>query len=157
MPGIRPFRAADLHGLLRCIAEMQEAERALEPRLRPGPEIARAYYEELRGRCTAQAGAIFVADVEGEIAGFVAVQARVPHEGLDDPPGEYALVSDLSVLPSHRRRGIGRALLQAAESHARALHAHELRIGVLSANAPARRLYQAHGFTAYVEMLVKAI
>jgi ribosomal protein S18 acetylase RimI-like enzyme len=151
------FRAADLPALERCVVEIQDAERVVDLRLRPGSEIASAYCEQLQARCAAQAGAIFVADIDGAVAGFVAVQACVPSEELDEPPGNHALVSDLVVLPEHRRHGIGRALLAMAEAHALTHHAREIRIGVLAANTPARRIYQAVGFTPYFEMLAKRL
>ncbi len=61
---------------------------------------------------------------------------RVPYEGLDDPPGEYALVTDLIVREGFRRRGLGRALLREAERLARDAGA-----GVLSDNREAHALY----------------
>lgn len=154
---IRPFRERDVDALERCIAEMQEAERAIDARLRPGAAMARAYGEQLRARCAAPRGAILVAEVDGEVVGFVAVQTRVPYEGLDDPPGEYALVSDLVVLSDYRRRGMGRSLLGAAESHARAHGAPELQIEVLAANAVARGLYWQLGFRSRTELLSKPL
>jgi ribosomal protein S18 acetylase RimI-like enzyme len=60
---------------------------------------------------------------------------------LDDPPGTYALVTDLVVLSSHRGRGIGQQLLGRAEAFVRSAGAAELRIGVLANNITARRFY----------------
>lgn len=58
-------------------------------------------------------------------------------------------VHDVAVLPSHRGRGVGRLLLAAVESEARALGACKLTLEVLSGNAPARRLYESAGFADY--------
>ena len=55
-------------------------------------------------------------------------------------------VHDLAVLPGHRGRGIGRALLAAAEAHARELGCCKLTLEVQDDNAPARRLYEHFGF-----------
>ena len=143
---IRPFERRDLPAIRSCIADLQEAERSLDHRLRSGDEIAEDYLEQLRAKCAAQAGTILVAESDGRVTGFAAVQARVPYEELDDPPGEYAWVSDLVVVGSHRRRGIGQALMIAAQAHALAQGAGELRIGVLVANTAARKLYLVLGF-----------
>lgn len=54
-------------------------------------------------------------------------------------------VHDLSVLPSHRGRGVGRALLAAAEEKARELGCCKLTLEVFELN-PAKRLYESFGF-----------
>ncbi len=53
---------------------------------------------------------------------------------------------DVAVLSTHRGRGVGRALLQAAEVHARQLGCCKLTLEVQMDNAPAQRLYAAVGF-----------
>lgn len=55
-------------------------------------------------------------------------------------------IHDLAVLPGHRGRGTGRALLAAAEKHARELGCCKLTLEVQEDNAPARRLYEHWGF-----------
>jgi GNAT superfamily N-acetyltransferase len=55
-------------------------------------------------------------------------------------------IHDLAVLPPYRGRGIGRALLQAAEEHARLQGCCRLTLEVLESNAGARALYQRFGF-----------
>jgi ribosomal protein S18 acetylase RimI-like enzyme len=156
-PRIRPFRPGDLPAVRLCVVALQDAERALDTRLRPGAAITAPYCDALLARSAAEAGAIFVAEIDGEIAGFAAVQARVPFLELDEPPGSYALLSDLVVLPPHRGRGLGRALLDAAAAHARAQGAAELRLGVLAGNAAARALYGAAGFRPYLETWTKEL
>jgi ribosomal protein S18 acetylase RimI-like enzyme len=55
-------------------------------------------------------------------------------------------VHDLAVLPEFRGRGIGRALLTAAEARAVERGCCKLTLEVLETNAGARRLYDARGF-----------
>ena len=55
-------------------------------------------------------------------------------------------IHDLAVLPGRRGRGTGRALLAAAEAHARELGCCKLTLEVQEDNAPARRLYEHWGF-----------
>lgn len=55
-------------------------------------------------------------------------------------------VHDLAVLPGHQGRGIGRALLVAAEERARARGCAKLTLEVLESNSSARRLYESFGF-----------
>jgi ribosomal protein S18 acetylase RimI-like enzyme len=154
---IRALHPNDLPALERLVSEMQEYERGLDPRLRRGEEIAGAYTSYLLAQCADHAGVVLVAVDEDEVVGFVALQTAVPWERLDEPPGAYALVSDLVVAESHRGRGLGRALLAAAEDHARAEGARELCINVLSHNRVAAGLYRAAGFAPYLEMLSKPL
>ena len=154
---IREFTASDADALRTCVIGIQDAERAYEPRLRPGAQIADEYCEFLLEKCAEHAGTIFLADVEGEVAGYVAVLVHVAYEQLDEPPGEHAHVADLFVHAGYRGRGIGRALLARAEAHARAYGASELTIGVLSSNTPARTLYLSFGFTPELETLRKGL
>lgn len=55
-------------------------------------------------------------------------------------------IHDLAVLPSHRGMGIGRALLEAAEGHARRQGCCRLTLEVRDDNARAKTLYRSFGF-----------
>jgi ribosomal protein S18 acetylase RimI-like enzyme len=55
-------------------------------------------------------------------------------------------VHDLAVMPRFQRRGIGRALLVAAETRALANGCCKLTLEVRQDNQPARGLYRQHGF-----------
>jgi len=154
---IRTYEAADEAGCRACVVELQEAERRIDARLLAGEAMADAYLREMHARCDACAGAILVAEVDGDVAGLAMVLTRVRAEALDEPPGEYAAVAELVVREGYRRLGLGAALLRAAEDAARAAEAPELRIAVLSGNRAARRLYRRAGFGSYLEPLTKSL
>jgi ribosomal protein S18 acetylase RimI-like enzyme len=59
-------------------------------------------------------------------------------------------VHDLAVLPEWRRRGVGRALLAAAEDRARQRGCCRLTLEVQDSNRRARRLYERFGFADFV-------
>jgi ribosomal protein S18 acetylase RimI-like enzyme len=98
-----------------------------------------------------------VAEVAGDVVGFVCVWARVRPDEPEDDPSAYAYVSDLVVRAVHRRCGIGRRLLSAAEGHARSRGMRSLRISVLARNDAARSLYGSAGFEEYEVELVKPL
>lgn len=154
---IRPYEPRDEAACRACVVELQDAERRVDPRLRPGASMADEYLAQMHKHCRDYAGAIFVAEHAGEIAGMMMVVARVPFESLDEPPGDYALVAELVVRERFRRRGIARALLDTAERYARDAGASELRIIVLSENGAARQLYLTGGFAPYKETLSKSL
>ncbi len=152
---IKEYRDSDAPAVRACIVALQDHERQIDPRLRPGASMAAEYLAQMLTRCRDFAGRILIVECTGLVVGFVTVLARVPFHELDEPPGEFALISDLVVLEPFRRRGFGGALLAAAERYARELGASELRIGVLSGNHTARRLYCVVGFDGYLEVLTK--
>ena len=152
---MRRFADTDLVTLQRLVSEMQDHERAIDPRLSPGDVMASHYAVSMIARCDAEDGVIIVAESGAEAVGFVAVVSAAPYGGLDQPPGTHALVTDLAVTPSFRDRGVGRALLEAAEEFARSRGAAELRIAVLAGNHPAAHLYASVGFVPYLTTLSK--
>jgi ribosomal protein S18 acetylase RimI-like enzyme len=152
---IRDYRDSDAAALRRCVVVLQEFERAIDSRLLGGEVMADRYCERIHVRCREAAGQIYVAEDDSEVIGFVTVLARESFTELDDPPGHYALITDLVVLESYRGRGIGRQLLDRAERYAKQAGARELRIAVLANNGAARRLYLDQGFQPHVEVFTK--
>jgi RimJ/RimL family protein N-acetyltransferase len=84
--------------------------------------------------------AVFVAEDDGRIVARLSV-SRDPH-----PASRHVADLGLMVAESHRRRGIGSALLQETVSWARATGIRKLELHVFPWNEPALRLYEAFGF-----------
>ncbi|GAB1597089.1 GNAT family N-acetyltransferase [Lysobacter claricitrinus] len=89
------------------------------------------------GRC-----AFFIADIDDAIGGFVHV--RRVHDYYTQ--ADIAHVSDIVVAPEAEGRGIGNALMAAAEAWANAQGFALIQLYVLPENAPARRLYERVGY-----------
>ncbi len=80
----------------------------------------------------------------------------VARNGFDDPVVGFALsrlaadeceLLSLAVDPRYRRHGLGRRLLVASIATAIAAESRALFLEVAEDNAPARALYESHGFT----------
>ncbi|MDQ3103537.1 MAG: GNAT family N-acetyltransferase, partial [Actinomycetota bacterium] len=86
--------------------------------------------------------AVFVAEAEaeGELVGRLSL-ARDTH-----PSSQHVADLGLMIAAEHRRRGIGRALLEQALDWARAADVRKLELHVFPWNEPALRLYEAFGF-----------
>ena len=112
-----------------------------------GSEIVDDYVPYMLDRCIECDGTVLVAEVDGEVAGFVTILTRVQSEDIAEGEIEYGLVSDLVVASKFRRQGFGRKLLEAAESYARANEVRWLRIGVLAENHSANALYDSLNFS----------
>ena len=152
---IRDYQESDATALRRCVVTLQEFERSIDPLLLAGEVMADRYCERIQTRCREASGQIYVAEENSEVVGFVTVLAREQFTELDDPPGNYALITDLVVLEAYHGHGIGRRLLERAEDYAKRAGATELRIGVLANNSVARRLYLEVGFLPHVEVFAK--
>jgi RimJ/RimL family protein N-acetyltransferase len=84
--------------------------------------------------------AVFVAEAEEGIVGRLSV-ARDEH-----PASRHVADLGLMVAAGHRRRGVGRALLEAAADWAREAGVRKLELHVFPHNAPAIALYEQFGF-----------
>jgi GNAT superfamily N-acetyltransferase len=78
-----------------------------------------------------------------DAGGVSALVSGTPADG--DASGSIAEINALYVLPGRRGQGIGRSLLRAAAARLAELGFSTLHVGVLTANLPARRFYEAMG------------
>jgi ribosomal protein S18 acetylase RimI-like enzyme len=136
----------DAQVLADLVIALQNYERQFDPGMPEGSAMVQAYVGLMLARCGKWDGKVFVAEEEGQVVGFVCAWARVPSDEPDEDPSEYAFVSDLVVEPAHRRRGVGRELMSAAEDYARARGARRIRLGVLARNRAARDFYESMNY-----------
>jgi ribosomal protein S18 acetylase RimI-like enzyme len=103
------------------------------------PEVRRRLIPALREQANAL---VLLAFVDGEPAGL----ANCFYGFSTFAARPLLNVHDLAVVPAFRGRGVGRALLAAAEARARSRGCAKLTLEVREDNARARALYEAHGF-----------
>jgi ribosomal protein S18 acetylase RimI-like enzyme len=140
---IRAARATDAASLAGLWAELDRLHAALQPGFfRAGARGDRFLREALAD----PRRAILIAESAGEAVGTVEVRL---YETPSHPlmvQRRRAFVDDLVVAPAVRRHGIGRALMEAAQSWAHAHGAHELVLTVWAGNAEAERFYARLGY-----------
>ena len=85
---------------------------------------------------------VVVALDEGEVAGYVRLQPVSPLASTS----HVLQVNGIAVDPARQRRGVGRALVDAAIVEARRRGARRLTLRVLGANEGAKQLYESAGF-----------
>lgn len=83
---------------------------------------------------------------DGQLIGFAEVALRSHADGCD-PAHPVGYLEGWYVDPAHRRRGIGRALLAAAEAWARSHGCHEMASDALIDNAVSQQAHAGLGFT----------
>jgi GNAT superfamily N-acetyltransferase len=123
---------------------------------RPAPAHATALaFRKLLAYCDERtANVTLVGEVDGARAGISIVVFDV----LDDvTQAEQAFVAYMAVVREHRRRGVARALLAAAEEEARRRGLSHISLMVTEASRPARALYADAGFTDERVLMTKAI
>jgi ribosomal protein S18 acetylase RimI-like enzyme len=154
---IRDATPADRPALEDCMAALQAFERSIESN-RVEPETIRGkYIDHLLADCGKSDGSLLVAELEGQVVGFVCVLCRMDSQEIIEKDRAHAYISDLIVLEAHRGAGIGAALMRAAEARARSRGATRIRVGVLAANSAARLLYCKLGYSDHEIVLEKQI
>jgi ribosomal protein S18 acetylase RimI-like enzyme len=130
---IRPAREADEDALSAFDHALWAPTHTPSPRP-PGP---RPFLAGWAAGCD-----VLIAEVDGGLAGYVAIGRSLPVEAN----AHVLEVKGLLVDPAQRRRGVGRTLVQSAVQAATTRGARRLRLRVLSSNPEARALYEACGF-----------
>jgi RimJ/RimL family protein N-acetyltransferase len=131
-----PGDAAALVALASAVGAEPEGWLLADSRWRSVSE-ERRYVRSVRKHPDA---ALLVAEEHGEIVGRLSL-ARDPH-----PSSAHVADLGLMVAAGHRRRGIGRALLAAAEEWARSVQVTKLELHVFPHNEPAIALYERCGY-----------
>lgn len=90
---------------------------------------------------------VIVAEEGADLTGFVEVGLRSHANGCD-PGAAVGYVEGWFVAPLHRRKGVGRALLEAAEAWCREEGATEIASDTWIDNRASRRAHEALGFLA---------
>ena len=151
---VRPYRDTDAAVVRSLIAELQDTLRGVDTHLPRGEEMADAYLAYTFENCRTHDGRILLAELDGAVVGFATVLNRLPFDSPDSPTGHFAYLMDLGVHEPFRGRGIGSALMAAAENVARSGGALEFRTLVLHGNR-AVNLYRRCGMTDYSLTLSK--
>jgi ribosomal protein S18 acetylase RimI-like enzyme len=131
---IRPAVTSDEEDLTRV--DVESWSHLSSPSRRPGPSWT--FFANDR----VQPEDVLVALVDGQVAGYVQLARATPLPASD----HVRMISGIAVADEHRRRGVGRALVDAAAAEARARGAQRLTLRVLGPNTGARHLYETAGF-----------
>lgn len=171
---VRPLAAADVV----AVAALFRREAELHQRLAGSYQLVAGFdWPAFVRQCSAAAGRRFlVAERGGQLAGFLYLRTigrppppspkrrswldrlrrllrrrRPALDAVGSPlrPLPRGVIEDCLVRPSHRRRGVGRALVEAALAASAADGVGRVELGVLSNNAPARAFWEALGFEVF--------
>jgi GNAT superfamily N-acetyltransferase len=110
-----------------------------------------------RGLLADGAAYVTAKDDDGRLVGYAMVALGPGPDDTFDNTGGIAEVVTLVVTHRHRSRGVGRALLRAAERIARDRGFDMVKIAVMSGNAPAFQFYEANGYALGEQVLYRRL
>jgi ribosomal protein S18 acetylase RimI-like enzyme len=92
---------------------------------------------------------VLIAESDGEPVGYAMVELRGPEETWATGD-RVAELETLAVLPGHRGRGIGSALVERMHDELRRLGVSHFVVSVIASNADAVRFYERLGLTTFL-------
>ena len=138
---VRDARDDDVPGFVRCYRKIWESLRGILPDLYVEENIQEASQPELSERILAAiadpARIMLVAEENGEIVGLA--QGRTNRGG-------YSWLGFMGVSPDHRRRGVGRGLLDVFIRRSRESGCTKVSLNTAPSLKPAIKLYTETGF-----------
>ncbi len=143
---IRPAREADIEAISRLFEQGDAWHRQHLPDLFRLPEETGRDVQYIRGLLACDEAALFLADDEGELVGMVNVLINHARDIPILVPRRYAVVDHVIVDDRYRRQGIGRRLMEAAETWAGQQGIRDIELNVFEFNQGAIVLYEKLGY-----------
>ena len=123
----------------------------------PDPKLIETRYREGKQHPDSGLPTItLIAELNGQIVGFLDAQIQKPFDPMLRPL-TYCFVADIAVAESHREKGIGKQLLEAAESWACEQKADHMSLLYNSGNPRVQSLYERLGYVPAAVSLTKQL
>jgi len=150
---VRPAVPGDYDAICDLMQELDAFHIELRPEILQ-PYTGRARTREHVSRYIGNEQRImFLAELDGQAAGLAAVETvSMPEHPMFRMP-VIAMLMELVALPSHRRNGVGRLLLDSVRAWTVEHGIGCLQVNVQSGNEAALRFYQAMGFGPFLQRL----
>lgn len=107
------------------------------------PPRPKEYFESLLND---PAKAVFLAEFQGSVAGYVHVEVRTEPAVPVLVPMKWTNVSDIVVGEKFQRKGVGKALMAKAKLWAKEMGSKDVRLSVADFNETAKVFYKKEGF-----------
>ncbi len=140
---VRQARRSDEAVIGRMWYELLRTQGELNPRFAPSDDARERWRNDYRAWLDRLSRRMYVAEVDGEVCGFITAEQWSPPPVFDDKPGVY--INELYVEPSRRRSGIGTQLVNAVKEWAIEVGAHQLRAGIVASNEAAASFWREIG------------
>lgn len=154
---IRLMQASDRAAVIGLLVELTAHEAALSDDRTTGLDTAAACLADDAEKASETGGAQIVADIEGRVVGYLALQLGRAGPYVHDHLRDHVHIENIVVASEHRKAGIGQALLAEAERFARAAGRKVILLGVLPRNDLALSAYRRAGFAELSIEMVKVL
>ena len=160
---IRPYTSSDRPRILAGLFDLQKQEHEMsDTRMASTVDLAERYLAKLHSKVENQEGAIFVAEVNGEVTGFLVclINRGDALNNMNETADftTYGYISDAYVFPEFRKQGLFSALEAAAIQHLKQFpEIKRLMLYVLAANTGAIAAYEKKGFEPVELILQKRV
>lgn len=152
---IRAAAVRDLDRVAALWSALAAHHEPLDPLFRQRPGAAEAIRGLLAAQLRDSDAALFVHDVEGDLAGFCSVRVDQAPPVFEE--GERAEITDLAVRADLRRRGIGRALAETALAWVARRGLTRVEVRVATHNAEGQAFWRALGFGDLMDVLQRRL
>jgi GNAT superfamily N-acetyltransferase len=146
--------AAELPAVVELCMQVEEQHETYWPlRWERRPGLREGYLRWMTRRVEDPRMLIQVAKEKGEVVGMilVTINEEIPIYTYN----EFALVQDMAVVATHRRKGIAQRLLKDAADWAKGHGLNQLRLMVADKNPAGQATFRKAGFVAtYIEMIL---
>jgi GNAT superfamily N-acetyltransferase len=154
---IRRAIEADYQQLCRLWDEVDRLHRQRLPYIFRRPEVPVREWNYFAGLLADEDVGIFLAELAGELVGFIHVLVAQARELSIFVPRRFAIVDNLVVTESSRRLGIGSLLMEEAEGWAREHGLTTIELTVYEFNQGAIALYEKTGYEKLSRRMIKSL
>lgn len=154
---IREYKSSDRGRLTLCIEALKDFESQFDKDYKKGEEAAIELSNALEIDIQEKKGKIYIAEKGRSIIGFISCHVDLKNDPLILKEIEVLYISDLVVLEEYRSLGIGKQLLEIAESYAKNLNVKFIKLIVFDKNDKAKNFYTINGFEGYELHMIKPI
>lgn len=152
---LRLARPEDRARLVDFLQALNQFEATLQDDRAAERAAAERCFEQMQAKIAVHGGAVILAEIAGEAAGFLAWRIEEDEPYVRDELIRHAEIAELYVDGRFRRGGVARALMAEAERMVRAEKLPRLFIGLLDGNDTAEATYLEMGYAPYAKLLVK--
>ncbi len=151
---VRPVRARDREAILELWLALIDYHRALDPLYPVVSGIREALREEIERGLLGGLCRLLVAELDGALVGFAFAEVERLETREASGPG-LCWIHELYVLPEERGRGVGSALVEAAEKFLEKRGGGRIAVRVESGNKDGLRFWERRSFVDRARILEK--